>query len=87
LADFSPFGRLFSLGSFLKIIEVAQNFWATYIHGKSYLLLLRKNCLASFWAILFHKNYLVTLASFSRQKIDTFLITEQNVSTHLCPAP
>jgi hypothetical protein len=35
LGEFSPLGRLFTLGSGWKITKVAQNFWPTFLHGQS----------------------------------------------------
>jgi hypothetical protein len=62
LGEFSPFGRQFTLSSFysLKISEVAQIIWATFIPGKSYLLILAKTGWAIFWAI-FSQTHLATL--------------------------
>jgi hypothetical protein len=41
------FGKLFSLGSFLKIMYMSSAyFWATLFHGKCYALILTKNGLS-----------------------------------------
>jgi hypothetical protein len=36
LGEFSPIGRLFTLGSSFKITEVAQIFGQLFLHGSSY---------------------------------------------------
>jgi hypothetical protein len=46
LAEFSPIGLLFSLGSFLKNKKSSQNFYAYFIYSKSYVLILTKSVLA-----------------------------------------
>jgi hypothetical protein len=50
LGDFSTYGPLFTLGSFLKISRVAKKFLATFFHVKRCVLLSTKMS----WAI-FHK--------------------------------
>jgi hypothetical protein len=47
LGEFSPVRRLFSLGIFSE--NTKEAFLATFIHGKSYALILTKNGLATFW--------------------------------------
>jgi hypothetical protein len=42
LGEFSPIGRFYSLGSFLKITEVAQ-ILGLFFQGKSYVLILTKD--------------------------------------------
>jgi hypothetical protein len=46
------FGRLFTLGSSLKITDVGH-FWATFFHGKMFALNLTKMAWATFGAIVF----------------------------------
>jgi hypothetical protein len=58
--EFSPIGRLFSLGSFWKITEVATKMRATFFHVKMYALMLTKMGWAAFWAICW-QTHLVTL--------------------------
>jgi hypothetical protein len=53
--EFSPFGWLFTLCSFVKIIEVAQNNSATLFHGKSYVLIFKK-WIGLHFGRLFHKR-------------------------------
>jgi hypothetical protein len=52
LDEFSPIGQLFTLGSFFNNRR-SPNFWATFFHGKTYVLCNfgKKNSLATFWAI------------------------------------
>jgi hypothetical protein len=46
LGEFSPIGRVFSLGSFLfYFTERAQTFWATISHGNSNVLISTKHTL------------------------------------------
>jgi hypothetical protein len=52
LGEFSPIGRLFSLGSFLLYKE--PNFTAYLLHGKSNEFLTKKPAWATFWAIISH---------------------------------
>jgi hypothetical protein len=59
LGEISPVGRLFTLGSILKIIKVTQ-YLATLGQGKIYVLYLQRMCWATFWAILSQTN-MVTL--------------------------
>jgi hypothetical protein len=51
---------LFTLGSVLKIREVAQSFGQLFFHGASYVLILTKNGWATIWAT-FSQTHLVTL--------------------------
>jgi hypothetical protein len=62
LGGFSPFGWLFTLGSFVKTTERAQNIFSTSINGKSNTFILTKMCWATFWAI-FSQTRLVTLCA------------------------
>jgi hypothetical protein len=50
LGDVLPVGRLFSLGSFLKISGVAQT------NGKGYVLIFTKMVWAKFWVIFFKNS-------------------------------
>jgi hypothetical protein len=52
LGEISPIGRFLTLGSFLKVTEVAKIFWVTFSHGKGFGLILTKMGLATFWAII-----------------------------------
>jgi hypothetical protein len=62
LGEFSPNGQLFTMGSLMKIIEVAQIFLRILIRGKkSYILLLTKNGFGfTFWAI-FSQGHLASM--------------------------
>jgi hypothetical protein len=62
LGEFSPIGKLFSLGSFLKITEVAGTLGLRFFHGTSYEMSFIKRGLATFWAF-FSQTHLVTLSS------------------------
>jgi hypothetical protein len=67
LAQFSPFGRLFSLGRFLKCLSCSK-FWDSFLHRRSYELILTKKGWAKVWA-LFSQTHLVTL-------LETEMMTE-----------
>jgi hypothetical protein len=43
LGEFSPIESLFTLGSFVKNYRRSTNIWATYLNGKSYVLIISKN--------------------------------------------
>jgi hypothetical protein len=44
LGEFSPVGRLFTLGSVLKITELhSADFWASFSHGTGYVLIFANN--------------------------------------------
>jgi hypothetical protein len=60
LGEFSPNGRLFTLGSGLKITEVARISGLLFFHGTSYVSISTKKCWATFWAT-FSQTHLVTL--------------------------
>jgi hypothetical protein len=61
LGEFSPIGRLLSLGSFLKTAEGALTFLATFFQSKNYVSnLTRKIVWATFWTT-FPQTYLVAL--------------------------
>jgi hypothetical protein len=47
LGKFSLNGRLFSLGSFVKITERVQVFWVIFFHGKINVFILSKNRLGN----------------------------------------
>jgi hypothetical protein len=51
VGQFSPFGRLFTFGSFSKIAEVARVLELLFSPGKSSALVLAKMGWATFWAI------------------------------------
>jgi hypothetical protein len=51
LGEYSPIGRLFSLGSFSKISTEAQIFGLLFLHRKSCLFLLQKTAWATIWTI------------------------------------
>jgi hypothetical protein len=60
LGEFLPKGRLFTLGIFIKITEVAQNCGLLFFFSLlDYTLILTKKVLATFWAI-FSQTHLVT---------------------------
>jgi hypothetical protein len=56
LGEFSPVGRLFSLGSFLKITEEAQMVGLLFFYGKILTLILTKKGWASFCTIFSTNN-------------------------------
>jgi hypothetical protein len=60
LGEFSPDGRPFTLGSFIKITKVAQNIELLFSLSLDYVLIMTKICWATFWAIFPH-THLVTL--------------------------
>jgi hypothetical protein len=60
LGEFSPLGRFFTLGCFLKNDKSCTNCWAHFFHGTSYVTISRKMGWATFWPILSQAN-LVTL--------------------------
>jgi hypothetical protein len=60
LGEFSPIGRLFSLGRFVKITEVAQSLGLTFFHETSCVLIWGKTGWATPYAI-FSQTHLVTL--------------------------
>jgi hypothetical protein len=60
LGEFSPNGLLFTLGSYLKITEVAHIFWLLYSMVKFKRKVGPKIVWATFWAI-FSQTHLVTL--------------------------
>jgi hypothetical protein len=60
LGEFSPIGRLFTLGSFLKITKVAQFFGQHLSIYKSVVLFVLKKGWSKLCAI-FSQTYLVTL--------------------------
>jgi hypothetical protein len=43
LGKFSPIGRLFTLGCYLKITEAAKTIWLHFFHGTIYLFILTQN--------------------------------------------
>jgi hypothetical protein len=49
LDEFSPFGRLFSLGSFFKLLQKPELEWY-FFRSLSCALILTKNVWATFWA-------------------------------------
>jgi hypothetical protein len=51
LGEFSPIGQLFSLGNVLKI-----HFLATFVHGKSFVLILIKKRVWSHLGMIFFTN-------------------------------
>jgi hypothetical protein len=64
LGEISPTGRLFSLGSFMKMTEVVRIFCSSFLHGKCVVLILTKMFWATFWATfwaIFSNTQLVTL--------------------------
>jgi hypothetical protein len=67
LGEFSAIGRLFSLGSFMKITEVAKILRSAFFHDTSYALILTKMGWVAFWAI-FSQTHLVTLTRRFEQK-------------------
>jgi hypothetical protein len=58
--EFLPVGWLFSLGSFLEKFKSDSIYLATFFHGTSSVLILKKMGWATFWAI-FPLSHLVTL--------------------------
>jgi hypothetical protein len=57
LGEFSPIGRLFTFGSFVKITEVCSpNFWATFFHGEGYAFVLTKNRVGYFLGNYYAKS-------------------------------
>jgi hypothetical protein len=66
VGESSPIGRLFSLGSFLKAIEVSK-VEAPFIHEKKLCTNFdKKNSWATFWA-MFSQTHLVTLTADLKQ--------------------
>jgi hypothetical protein len=81
LGVFSPVGRVFTLGSFMKITEVAQIFVQSFFLDNSYALILKKNCLGCILGNFFHK-YLATLASrVTRQRMEQKSARPKNEDT------
>jgi hypothetical protein len=60
LGEFSPFGRLFTLGSFLRNDKGNPNFRATFFLGRSYVLFFYKNRFG-YSVVIFSLTHLVTL--------------------------
>jgi hypothetical protein len=60
LGEFSPFGRLFTLGRFLKVARVAQIVWEFLSTAQVMHTFLQEMGWATFWAI-FSQTHLVTL--------------------------
>jgi hypothetical protein len=61
LGEFSPIGQLLTLGRFFENYRISTNYWATYFHGKSYVLILdKKTEWATFW-VIFSQTHLVNL--------------------------
>jgi hypothetical protein len=70
LGEFSSIGRLFTLGSFIKITEKALFFLATFFHSKRYAYFSTKKIRwATIWAI-FSPTHLVTLSSHNTTRWD-----------------
>jgi hypothetical protein len=61
LCEFLPNGRLLSLGSFIKITEVAPYFGILFFQSIAYVLILTKIGWATFWGV-FLQTHLVALA-------------------------
>jgi hypothetical protein len=81
LGEFSPVGRLFTLGSFSEIAEVAPNFRAAIFSGKIYALILTFNGLGYILGDFFSsKTQMVTLLA----TISIYATILRN--NHLAPA-
>jgi hypothetical protein len=52
LDEFSPVGRLFTLGDFFLNYRSGANYWATFIHGESHGLIFTKMGWTTLWAII-----------------------------------
>jgi hypothetical protein len=55
LGEFSPFGWLFTLGSFSKISKVTQILGATFVHSTSCVLIFGKTWVGVHFVQFFHK--------------------------------
>jgi hypothetical protein len=52
-------------GRFYESYRSSPDFWATFSHWESYVLILTKMGLATFWAIFYLQSHLVTMAAYS----------------------
>jgi hypothetical protein len=80
LGEFSPIGRLFTLGRFLKITKVAQIF-GQFLHGTSELLILAKTGWAVLWAI-FSQTLLVTMETIKLKQFMLFASPVRKTNGH-----
>jgi hypothetical protein len=55
LGEFSPNGRFFALGSYLKMTKIAHILGASLFHGEGYALILMKKCIRPHFLRFFHK--------------------------------
>jgi hypothetical protein len=70
LGEFSPIGRLFTLGSGFKITEVVQIFRLLFFNGTSYVCIhCDKKMVGLHFGRLFQKTHLVALDNSSAQKM------------------
>jgi hypothetical protein len=55
--EISPIGRLFSLGSFMKMTEVVRIFCSSFLHGKCVVLILTKKCFGLHLGLYFGRYF------------------------------